>query len=163
MAIVLVVGFSIFQQENIISNGETVILETRPVDPRDFLKGEYVILNYRIATDEKVLTAVSQVVSGDSIYIKLEKSERGIGEVAAVETKRPKTWDGLWLRGERVGNNVEFPNIAQYYVPEGAGLPIERLRSDLCVRLVIKDGEARVDKLLDADLNEIDVEDYIER
>ena len=37
-----------FVQERVLAGGKVVLLETRPVDPRDLLRGDYVILNYRI-------------------------------------------------------------------------------------------------------------------
>ena len=52
--------------------------------------------------------------------------------------------------------------MEQFYVPEGAGRPIERLRSDLHVEIALKDGEARVVQLLDDELNVIDPTTYLE-
>lgn len=40
----------IAQQEYRLAAPTTVLLETAPVDPRDLLRGDYVILNYKIST-----------------------------------------------------------------------------------------------------------------
>lgn len=41
---------TVFVQECALREGTVVLLETRPVDPRDLLRGDYVILNYNIST-----------------------------------------------------------------------------------------------------------------
>src|SRR5439155_4181677 len=38
-----------FVQERALRVGQIVLLETQPVDPRDLLRGDYVILNYKIS------------------------------------------------------------------------------------------------------------------
>ena len=38
-----------FIQERALTNGKVVLLETRPVDPRDLLRGDYLTLNYKIS------------------------------------------------------------------------------------------------------------------
>lgn len=40
---------TVFQQENILRSGQVVLLETKPVDPRDPLRGDFVWLNYQIS------------------------------------------------------------------------------------------------------------------
>jgi uncharacterized membrane-anchored protein len=36
-------------QEFALTHGKTILLETRRVDPRDLLRGDYLILNYKIS------------------------------------------------------------------------------------------------------------------
>ena len=36
------------RQEFVLARGRTILLETRPVDPRDLLRGDYLILRYKI-------------------------------------------------------------------------------------------------------------------
>src|SRR5947209_5881543 len=38
-----------FRQERVLRVGKTVMLETERVDPRDLLRGDYLILNYKIS------------------------------------------------------------------------------------------------------------------
>ena len=40
-------------QETRLRRAATVLLETAPVDPRDLVRGDYVILNYKISRDRK--------------------------------------------------------------------------------------------------------------
>jgi uncharacterized membrane-anchored protein len=38
-----------YTQERALRVGQLILLETRPVDPRDMLRGDYVILSYKIS------------------------------------------------------------------------------------------------------------------
>jgi uncharacterized membrane-anchored protein len=39
-----------FVEERGLASGTVVLLEARPVDPRDLLRSDYIILNYKSAT-----------------------------------------------------------------------------------------------------------------
>jgi len=161
--IVVLVGF-VFVQERIVSTGTEVILETRPIDPRDLLRGEYVILRYKIETDSLVSAEISNksLINGDSVYVRLAIDNRQVASVVEVSKAKPDLSSDLWMKGKVAGNLVRFPHLEQYFVPEGAGIPIERLRNDVFTKVSILNGEARIVGLLDKNFDEIDVYDYIE-
>ena len=159
--IVLVIGGLIYQQEMIIRQGEITIFETRPVDPRDLLRGEYVILRYAIESDKKILEAVDGLEEGTKVFIELEENEQGIASVKEVFKEKPENIEGLFIIGEVDWRGVRFPDLEQFYVPEGSGRAIERAGNDLHVEISLKDGKSRVVKLLDKSLEEIDPSDYI--
>ncbi len=51
--LVLVLAFfawSVEQKESTLKNGQLVLLELAPVDPRSLMQGDYMSLNYKIAT-----------------------------------------------------------------------------------------------------------------
>lgn len=165
-----IIGGLIYQQESILRSGDTVILKTRPVDPRDLLRGEYVILRYEIETDEQVVQYledrqqerdpdIQYARSREVVYLKLEEVG-GIHQVAQISSQMGES--GVWIEGNIQSGRVRFPDLEQYFVPEGAGLPIERLGSGIHVEVVVKDGESRIIRLLDKNLVEIDPRDYLE-
>jgi uncharacterized membrane-anchored protein len=162
VTIVLIVGGLIYQQEKILQEGSMTILETRPVDPRDLFRGEYVILRYAIEDDEKIKEEATRLQTGDTLFIKLVEDENGVASVSEVSDMSPDSFEGLWIAGEVSGSRVRFPSLEQFYVPEGAGRSIENFRSDLHVEVVLKEGEARVTGLLDGSLNKIDPESFLE-
>lgn len=159
---VVVAGGLIGYQELILHQGQTTILATRPVDPRDLFRGEYVILRYAIESDELVLNALRDVPDGEVIFITLVEDVRGVAQVEQVHTDRPTTPGGLWIEGEMRNGQVRFPSIEQFYVPEGSGTPIENLRNELHVAVTLHDGQARVIHLLDESLEVIDPALYLE-
>ncbi|WP_351125065.1 GDYXXLXY domain-containing protein, partial [Shewanella sp. T24-MNA-CIBAN-0130] len=50
-ALVILAGinYKIFQQEQLLANGEIILFELAPVDPRSLMQGDYMALNYDIA------------------------------------------------------------------------------------------------------------------
>jgi uncharacterized membrane-anchored protein len=162
--VLVLVGF-MFIQERIIYTGTEVILETRPIDPRDLFRGEYVILRYEIENDTLVQEAISRddrLVDGSTLYLRLSVDGRNIATVAEVSKTKPDFSKDLWIRGQVENRMVRFPNLEQYFVPEGSGTPIERLGRGVYVKARLLDGEARVYGLLDKDLNDIDPYEYRE-
>jgi uncharacterized membrane-anchored protein len=125
------------------STGTTIVLNTVPVDPRDFFRGEYVALRYDVSRlDPGVL--VNRVEKGplqrrDSVYVVLKPSGWRAQEpwqAVAVFDRRP-TEDELasfdrkaaLLRGQvtaRSDQAIELEyGIESYFVPEGQGRRLE--------------------------------------
>ena len=137
LQIALLVGL-ITQQEFRLASGRTVLLETAPVDPRDLLRGDYVILNYKITTLPKSLFS-SQMSSlpepGASVFIVLEK--RGAyHEAVSANLTLPDHADQLlviqgkvrrsWGGGTNSTVQVDY-GIERFYVREGTGSPKGKL------------------------------------
>jgi uncharacterized membrane-anchored protein len=161
--LVLIFGGSIAYQEWLLQSGTTTILKTRPVDPRDLFRGEYVVLSYEFELEPKVKDILDTMKAGDPIYIQFAENAEGVAYVVSAQTKKPISLNGLWLHGEKSErrNRIDIPNLAQFYVPEGSGRAIEMLRSDLHVEVAIKNGQARIVQLRDKYLSPIDPADYI--
>ncbi|HMP82881.1 MAG TPA: GDYXXLXY domain-containing protein [Verrucomicrobiota bacterium] len=122
-----------FQQERVLRVGKTVLLETQPVDPRDLLRGDFVILNYTISTlPGNVFTPPlsESPPAGQTIYVALE--QRGKFHVAVRADTSPfePASDQVLIMGQsqpgwRNDTNsvrVEY-GLERYYVAEGTGNP----------------------------------------
>lgn len=121
----------IISKQHIIRTGKTVLLETVPVDPRDFLRGDYVVLRYKISTIvlQQIQSEKSYYGQGEKVYVKLEPRER-FWEAVAVKTKKPVSDNGVYLKA-RVkycyDKKLELNyGIESYFVPEGEGKDIEK-------------------------------------
>ena len=133
---------TVFLQERALREGAVILLETRPVDPRDLLRGDYVILNYTISNVPTNLFAPP--LTNNSPYKKPIWVAVGLhGEFheivrASLERFEPATNEVL-LRGETYGwSNVERGvsvsyGLEHYYVREGTGNP----RGKLTVEAVV--------------------------
>jgi len=163
IGMVIFFGGFIAIQEYILQAGDQVILATRPVDPRDLFRGEYVILRYAIEDVEIVTRATAGKPEGTPVYLRLEAKDNRVHRVTAVRFDAPQD-DYVWLQGEVSGSSgiVRFPDLEQFYVPEGSGLDIEAFGTRLHVRVSIKDGEPRVVELLDDELDPIDPSVYLD-
>ncbi len=135
------------QQEFRLASTTTVLLETAPVDPRDLLRGDYVILNYKISTIPSRFWSVSpahESEAGASVYVSLE--QRGqFHEAVLLSPRSPAPAPNrVVLQGRMVGSGndhqvrVEY-GLERYYVQEGTGNP----RGKLTVAVAVStDGKA---------------------
>jgi uncharacterized membrane-anchored protein len=133
-----------------------VILETQPVDPRDLLRGDFVILSYEFATTANTMNTVNTMnpfeamilgeektalkeelkntlyfsENGDKVYAVLDVAEDRRAKVVSYEKTKPNT--GLFLRGvvrgTRTNKSLDF-GIEKYFVPEGKGRELEKARN----------------------------------
>ncbi|GHV51035.1 hypothetical protein FACS1894216_04290 [Synergistales bacterium] len=135
----------------VLSLGDSVLLRTRPVDPRDFLRGDYVILDYEVSditdllsrqnkrddSDEKYEDYETYIYSGrnyrelKTVYVTLELDKYGVGTAASASFTPPS--EGIYLKGLRTGfsgsSSVDY-GIGVYYIPEGTGAELERAIQD---------------------------------
>lgn len=49
LLLLVAVNFTIYQRENLLSNGRMVLLELAPVDPRSLMQGDYMALRFQVA------------------------------------------------------------------------------------------------------------------
>lgn len=133
------VALPLAERLRVHATGSEVTLALAPIDPRDLLRGDYVILNPQINVVEAGSLADS-VYQGDPVWAVLEADGEGIHRAVALLDKAPG--DGrLAIRGHVRGRRSERRLAVDYgldafFVPEGQGLDIERLPRDR-VRLVV--------------------------
>jgi uncharacterized membrane-anchored protein len=125
---------SVALQEFKLQRGEVVLLETAPVDPRDFLHGDYVTLSYKISTVPVALLrdgTTNEPPAGTPIFVRLEK--RGQFHVVESASLTPleaerdhpvlcgqmaRSW--FWAGGANSSVRVEY-GLERFYVHEGTG------------------------------------------
>ncbi len=161
---VATIGWMVWHHRQPGDSGERIVLRCRPVDPRDLLKGEYVILSYDFSTVTKeqergLLAEIPQLLptpngSGATerqfwdlpwdmtIYVPLKRLPDGSALAGEPTFRRPK--DGLYLQGLTRGSQLRF-GIEAYYVKEGEGRKWEDLarRGELAAEIgILPDGRA---------------------
>lgn len=114
------------------ATGTVVYLETEKMDPRSLFRGDYVILGYRLA--QGILSEADQrspehrrkpvyvTVTTDrpARFVRYTFSPPDPEPGQACLVGRVRGWNG----------SVDFPQIAQFFVPEGTGRQIERARGE---------------------------------
>lgn len=124
--------------EYLRQHAPVVLLKTRPVDPRDLLRGDYMILGYEIAN---VPLPETDVPNGE-VWVVLERREI-YREAVVVSATRPELQPGqIAVRAQRYWGQLRF-GIENFYVPEGKGTPeFEKIEVEASVspagRLYIK-------------------------
>ena len=150
----------------VLREGSEVRLQTRPVDPRDFLRGDYVVLNYEISS-VAAAGLKDQPVPGKhaSVYVRLAPNAEGFHSAVSVHaepvavTAPDVLIRGRVLYGANCGGDVRLfcdrlqlnYGIEKYFVPEGEGRQIEQPRRDgkvTIVAAVTPAGRAAIKRLL---------------
>lgn len=111
--------------------GQEVRLEVRPVDPRDLLRGDYVIIDLAIARLDAALPGLERVIkAGDPVYVELAADSAGVFQPVAVHAA-PEAAKGPVIAGTAQSSHsagatlqVDY-GIDAFFVPEGEGRAIE--------------------------------------
>jgi uncharacterized membrane-anchored protein len=169
LAAVIQVGLisvMVYDRVRILREGTEVTLQTRPVDPRDFLRGDYVVLTYEISNlPAGALKDTPSKGRGTPVFVKLVRKPEGIYEAASVHAVPVPVADGeALIRGRVVGGagcgsdrrhfcETLFINygIERYFVPQGDGKELERSRNQgqvSVVAAVTPAGRAAIKRLL---------------
>lgn len=127
-----------------VQGGTTIQLKTIPVDPRSIFRGDYVTLSYEVGTlTPTEQSAMNSAITpmGKTVYLILAP-KGDVYERVGSSVDVPVLKEGeVCLKGMYSWNRIDFPDIAQYFVSEGAGMEIEQARNTH--RLII---EASVSK-----------------
>lgn len=138
-AIVLIISFLwiavaagvIYSKQYILRTGTRIILETVPVDPRDFLRGDYLILRYKVSTLDlnQIKSDKKSYNRGENVFVKIEPKDK-FWEAAGIGSKKGAFGEGVYLKGKvryYYDQKLElYYGIESYFVPEGEGKDIER-------------------------------------
>ncbi len=125
--------------------GETIRLKVQPVDPRDLMRGDYVILSYDISrvpakgiegipdakgTSQRAWDS-DQWMDERTVYVSLEADASG-KLWHGVKTSVQPPASGRFIRGKYVRHwgtpEIQF-GIEAFYVQEGAGKKLEQARN----------------------------------
>lgn len=152
----------------ILREGSEIVLKVAPVDPRDLMRGDYVILRYDAISrvdGSLLLEAWPDHDSYVPLWLTLETGEDGLGQISAVTMDKPETApaDAVYLKSEpvllRAENHPKTGSmtlslkfgIERYYVPEGEGLEIEAARNQGRTTVAIRvseNGTAQIARLM---------------
>jgi uncharacterized membrane-anchored protein len=131
-------------QERVLTQGTVIRLATRPVDPRDLLRGDYVILSYPINDVPASLFSPplnGPLPAGTTVYVRLEPRGEFYEVTGASRQKIPTGNGWVVLKGtSRYAGNLPVQNsvrleygIERYYVREGTGNPRGKITVEVAV------------------------------
>ena len=161
-----ILGAMIESRAGILRSGDEILLKTAPVDPRDLLRGDYVVLAYDISTiPGAVITGERPVDAGwHSMQVRLRPGSDGYWTVAEatfgalapqegsviLETQRFRYYGAAELTASSDASLRVDYGIERFYVPEGEGYDIETARNEGDVAVVArvgKGGKSQIRKL----------------
>ncbi len=159
--IVILLGMTVLPLITIVS-GEEIILQTRPVDPRDIFRGDYVVLSYEIEeidmdkVEEDLADRImnSSFSQNNKLYVIL-KEENGVHIVDKVVEKEPTSAtsyiEGEYIyfrnKNEKTDEDAKLMmsyKIDKYFVPENTGVKLEEAarKGELMAKVKISRGYA---------------------
>jgi uncharacterized membrane-anchored protein len=121
--------------------GQSILVKTEPVDPRDLLRGQYLQLSY---TFNRMGLGGFSGERGTEFWCVL-RQEGEFHVPVAFSWERPRPAPGeVALRGRNEGRRLVY-GIEEYFVPEGTETPEAR---DVTVSLRVgNNGRARIEKV----------------
>jgi uncharacterized membrane-anchored protein len=148
----------------ILRDGVEVTLQTRPVDPRDLLRGDYVVLGYDITQlPAGALAGQPTAERNPVVFVKHAPNANGVYEAVSVHSVPVTvTAPELLIRG-RVSYSCGSTSrtfcdkltirygLESYFVPEGEGKKLEQARNQQKLRVVaavLPSGRAAIKRLL---------------
>ena len=144
--ILLAVNVTIYQRESVLADGRVVLLELAPVDPRSLMQGDYMALNYKVAT---AAFPSRRVEAGKDGYLVVTLDERGIASFKHLADSTPLATNEILLRYRIRNDQVKFATNA-FFFEEGSA---ERYQAARYGEFrVAADGEMLLTQLRNADL-----------
>ena len=158
----------VMSRASILRDGREVMLQVLPIDPRDLLRGDYVVMRYNISAIPGDMFAEErqgdEAARGRTVFVRLKADTDGIWQpvlasfdaiagapAAADEVDIRGVSETRWV-GKATTVHVRY-GIERFYVPEGEGRAIER--ADPATRpfrmtiAVASDGTAQIKSLHD--------------
>ena len=146
-----VVNFSIWQNEQLIKNGETVLLELAPVDPRSLMQGDYMALRFAMADAIRgKLHNKNESLTGQAI-VQLDAQRRA--SLVGLDTQQPLEDNQLRLQFRLRNGQIKFATNA-FFFEEGTANLYESAQYGLF--RVSTEGQLMLTHLLDAQLQTLD-------
>jgi uncharacterized membrane-anchored protein len=135
---------SILQKEELLTDGQLVLLELAPVDPRSLMQGDYMRLNYDISNN----------INTDSIskrgFCVVKLKENGVAEKVRIQEKRTPINDNEFLieytsrewRGINIGAESYFfqeGEAEKYEKAKYGGIKVDNKGNSLLIGLYDED------------------------
>ncbi|MGL4581397.1 MAG: GDYXXLXY domain-containing protein, partial [Flavobacterium sp.] len=107
---------AVLQKEKTIKEGQLVLLELAPVDPRSLIQGDYMILNYAISNQTRAFdqvivdTPFNDSISASEIEENVLRAQQDIEEAVEKEELNKRGYVLLSLDKDNVGSMVMMMN-----------------------------------------------------
>ncbi|MFK5983382.1 MAG: GDYXXLXY domain-containing protein [Flavobacteriaceae bacterium] len=142
-------NFGILSKENVLKEGELVLLELAPVDPRSLIQGDYMQLRYKISeTDFSYLDSISK-----RGYYVVTLKDNGVAEKVRIQENKEPLQKGEYLINFTYGNwNINI-GAESFFFQEGEGEKYEAAKYGGLK--IDREGNSVLIGLYDENLNQI--------
>lgn len=171
MLVLGVANVAIVQKERILSDGQTVLLELAPVDPRSLMQGDYMSLNFALSQNLSALSwglpkdALAKMDAQQWVVVAVQLDENKVAQFKGVyleQDGQERLWseegpvaepsDVMRLRMRRHRSNWT-PGTDAWFFAEGSADRFDAARYGEFA--VVEDGQSLLRAMLDKDRKEI--------
>ena len=158
----------IYDSEITEREGKEYKFKTVPIDPTDFLRGKYIILNYEL---ENYPSQDTTFISGEYAYAVLTEGAGGFAKIASLHHDKPKDENNYVfaeVHSSYAGKiNLEFP-FNRFYMNEHKAKAAETAYAEYSERkakpayalIAVKEGNAVVKDVI---VDGVPIKDYVEK
>lgn len=147
---VAAVAWMVVDRAAILRSDTEVLLETLPIDPRNLLRGDYVVLRYDISSVPAGTLKDRRADRGAPVFVTLAPAPDGFHRALSVHSSQPVPGPGqVVLRGrvasgDRCGADrrsfceqlrIDY-GLESFFVPEGDGQALEQARGERRIAVV---------------------------
>lgn len=170
-----VLGKMVADRLAVLKSGQEVVLPVRPVDPRDFLRGDYVVLGYDLSpltlSEVELGRPFSDFQRGQEVYVvwranadgtwsatKLSPAPLEVAGTGEIAVKGRIEYMFVPEQKDRRTFTIRY-GIESYFVPEGTGATLEQAVRDKKIEAIVavgKDGTAALKGLVVAGERHLD-------
>ncbi|PLX34302.1 MAG: hypothetical protein C0605_13920 [Hyphomicrobiales bacterium] len=125
-------GWTVWDQVQIIRHGTEIVLKTRPVDPRSLFRGHYARLNYDISRIARTkISSGGKLKRRARVFVRLKPGEDGFWQVTEVSSARLTPAEGSVILNATVRSVSRKQvwlryGIERYFAPKQKALGLEK-------------------------------------
>lgn len=117
-------NYAVVQNEDILRNGQPIVLRLAPVDPRSLMQGDYMALNYALMNELNwQVGGLDELRTKRKLYVLLNLQANNVASICRVESEVPRHFagceEGIYLPTKsESGFHFVLPSH-QFFFPEG--------------------------------------------
>lgn len=112
LVVLVAANVGIYQREQLLASGRTVMLELAPVDPRSLMQGDYMALRFRVAVD--AFAGEPEPAARDG-HLVLVVDPNQVGEFRRIDNGEPLGADEIRMRFRMRDGTPKFATNAFFF------------------------------------------------
>lgn len=118
LSVLGLVNYSIYNREQLLTEGHVVLLELAPVDPRSLMQGDYMALRFKVADDAFGRDSAKKPQDDGQIVLTL--NSQGVSSFAHFDDGAPLANNQIRMRYRVRNHQTKFASNA-FFFQEGSG------------------------------------------
>lgn len=141
-----VINFAVWQYEQTLAKGETILLELAPVDPRSLMQGDYMALNFALAQEIQQELRPSKDRQPLVRLAVVELNDQGVAKLVSLDSQQPLLANQYYIQYRERNRRIHLGTNA-FFFQEGTAEQYESAKYGLFK--VNTQGEMLLTRMLD--------------